>query len=331
MSHRGLGRGTEKRVLLVAVRSRERSYTIRAARRVARALPIRHTAPLVSNEELGRDIHAGVIEYASVADRASRMSIRARVLGWIDKLDLEPSKVATRLVREAELRSDTAMRGAVVMHLDLASRSAPTSSELVFTAATGRVLVAVHKELEGFPVGVALLLPCNDLPKGRRGLFVHQGASWETASLTVLYALATNPGALGAGRILVEAAKKELRSGQTLVAYAPLTGLRARIIQVVDDEAIRTAATAGLSDSERALLLSQLTDLLARNTLPDLLDEPAAGFLRSEARTFANSERYAVGRFHRHMGARLLGVDDGGDPSDCDAMWSRAYFEYAAG
>jgi hypothetical protein len=290
---------------------------------------IRHTARPVSNEDLGRDIHAGVVEYASVADRASRMSTRARVLGWIDKLKLEPKPLRTELVGERRLQEDQGLRGAVVMHLDLASRSAPTSSELLFTAATGRVAIAVHPDLPEFPVGVALLLPCEGLPKGRRSLFSDQGTSWDVASVCALYALATNPGGLGAGRSLLEVCRRETRRDQRFVAYAPLTGLRARIIQLVDDPDAWQEGTGALSGAERDELARQLADLLARTTLPDLLDEPALSFLAAEARTFADSPSYSVGRFHRHMGATLVGIDDGGDPSDCDAMWSRAYFEYA--
>ena len=72
----------------------------------------------------------------------------------------------------------------------------------------------------------------------------------------------------------------------------------------------------------------QLTDLLARDTVPDFIDEPAAQFLKSEARAFAETKAYRVGEFHRHLGAKVIGIDDGGDPSESDSLWARAYLEY---
>ena len=213
------------------------------------------------------------------------------------------------------------------MHLDFASRSALTSSELIFTAATGRVLVAEHPDLPGFPVGITLLLPSAKLPVGRRDLFAGGARGWSGETYAVQYALATNPGGLGAGRALITAAKSEAGSA-TLLAYAPLTGLRARVIQVVDDAETWREVAATMSDEQSKVLLRQLTDLLARDTLPDLVDEPAATFLSQEARAFAKTVHYRVGEFHRHMGATLVGVDDGGDSSESDSMWARAYLQY---
>lgn len=289
-----------------------------------------HVSPYsaaVRNDEVGRAIVEGATEYASFSDRASRMTVRARILGLIDKLALEAKPLTVRRVTEDELRSDTATRGALVLHLDFASRSALTSSELIFTAATGRVLVAEHPDLPGFPVGITLLLPSAGLPVGRRDLFGSKGQGWGASNYAIQYALATNPGGLGAGRALITAAKAEAGNAK-LVAYAPLTGLRARIIQVVDHEETWKGVAATMSEEQAKVLLRQLTDLLARDTLPDLVDEPAASFLSAEARAFSESTRYRVGEFHRHMGASLVGNDEGGDPSESDSMWARAYLEY---
>ncbi len=269
----------------------------------------------------------GATEYASFADRGSRMTVRARILGLIDKLALEAKPLLVRRVTEEELGRDTTIRGAIILHLDFASRSALTSSELIFTAATGRVLVAEHPDLSGFPVGITLLLPSAKLPNGRRDLFASGARGWGAETYAVQYALATNPGGLGAGRALITAAKAEAAASK-LVAYAPLTGLRARIIQVVDDEATWKSVAAKLSDADAKVLGRQLTDLLARDTLPDFLDEPAATFLRSEAEAFSKTRNYRVGEFHRHMGASLVGIDNGGDSSESDSMWARAYLEY---
>jgi hypothetical protein len=255
------------------------------------------------------------------------MTVRARILGLIDKLALEPKPLTVRQVTEEELRGNVATRGALVLHLDFASRSALTSSELIFTAATGRVLVAEHPDLPGFPVGITLLLPSAGLPVGRRDLFASKGQGWGASAYAIQYALATNPGGLGAGRALIEAAKAEA-AGAKLVAYAPLTGLRARIIDVVDNAETWKKVVASKSEEEAKVLMRQLTDLLARDTLPDLVDEPAASFLSAEARAFSEDAKYRVGEFHRHMGAKLVGIDEGGDQSESDSMWARAYLEY---
>lgn len=276
---------------------------------------------------MGSEINAGVAEYAALADRTSRLTMRARILGLIDKLDLASKPVRVRTVSDNEIRDNVGLRGALILHLDLSSRSAITASELMFTASTGRVLVAEHPDVQGFPVGLTLLLPTEALPSGRRELFSRASQGWGASPFVSQYALATNPGGLGAGRALQEAAKTEAGAA-TLVSYAPLTGLRARIIQVVDDPETWKSVASGLGESDASALQQQLTDLLAHESLPDLLDEPALSFLQAEARSFAASPAYRVGEFHRHMGATLAGVDDGGDPSESDSMWARAYLQY---
>lgn len=278
----------------------------------------------VGNDEVGKAICAGAAEYAS-SDPATRVGIRARIVKLIDSLGLKPQPLRIRTISGIELQSSQ-LRGSLIMHLDLASRSPQVSSELFYTAAAGRILVAEHDDIEGFPVGVCLLLPMAQPPVGRGSLFNNDNA-WGNAPMVVAYGLATNPGGLGAGRALCEAAAKEA-GGAQLLAYAPLTGLRARIIQVVDDAEVWAAASSSLSEGQATLLKSQLTDLLGRDTVPESLEEPAVTFLQGEAREFATSERYRVGQFHKHMGGRLAGVDDASDPSESDSMWARAYFEY---
>ncbi len=277
--------------------------------------------------KVGSEIIAGVVEYAALADRASRLTLRARVLRLIDKLELKTKPVAIRAVSEQELRDDPALRGALILHLDLASRSAITTSELIFTASSGRVLVAEHPDLPGFPMGLALLLPSTKLPVGRRDLFTQVSKGWGASPYVIQYAIATNPGGLGAARALLQASQSRLQNSK-LVAYAPLTGLRARIIEIVDDPEAWSRVANEYSDVDASSLQRQLTDLLAQETLPDFLDEPAKGLLTSEALAFAGQAAYRVGEFHRHMGAHLIGIDDGGDPSESDSMWARAYFQY---
>lgn len=285
-----------------------------------------YSAP-VTVDEVGSDIIAGVAEYATLADRTSRLTMRARILKLIDRLHLDPKPLHVRTVPDQELRDDVGTRGALILHLDLSSRSAITSSELIFTASTGRVLVAEHPDLPGFPVGLTLLLPSPQLPSSRRDLFTLASKGWGASPYVIQYAIATNPGRLGAGRALQEAAQQAAGTGK-LVAYAPLTGLRARIIQVVDDPDAWAAVASGFSESDASSLQRQLTDLLAHDSLPDFLDEPASSFLKAEARAFAAQPVYRVGEFHRHMGASLLGINDGGDPSESDSMWARAYLQY---
>tara|TARA_R110002096_G_scaffold143328_4_gene299244 strand:- start:11414 stop:12178 length:765 start_codon:yes stop_codon:yes gene_type:complete len=254
--------------------------------------------------------------------------MRARILKLIDRLKLDPKPLHVREVHEEELRDNVGIRGALILHLDLSSRSAITSSELIFTASTGRVLVAEHPDLPGFPVGLTLLLPSAKLPTGRRDLFMQAGKGWGASPYVIQYAIATNPGSLGAGRALQNAAKAATDASSTLVAYAPLTGLRARIIQIVDDPATWSVVASGFTESDASSLQRQLTDLLAHDSLPDFLDEPALSFLKAEARAFAEQPGYRVGEFHRHMGAKLVGIDNGGDPSESDSMWARVYLQY---
>lgn len=273
------------------------------------------------------DMRAEAAEYAAVADASSRASLRARVLNLMDALSLERGAVRVRPVSEAELRGDAVLRGSVLMHHDLVSRSPLTSFEVAFTATRGTVLVAEHPGLPGFPIGVALALPAVARPAHRRELFDDGGPIFERAELVVLYALATNPPRLGAGAALVRAVKQEGRRSSRaprLTAFTPLTGLRARVIRAVDDP----SALEGREDAER--LREQLSDLLALSLLPPHVPEPARSWLAAEARQFAEDPAFKVGAFHRHMNATLGDVADLADEVDSDAMWARAHFDYPA-
>jgi hypothetical protein len=271
------------------------------------------------------DMRGEAAEYAAVGDASSRASLRARVLVLMDALDLAPGQIRVRSVTEAELRGDAVLRGAVLMHHDLVSRAPLTSFEVTFTATRGSLLVAEHPGLPGFPVGVALGLPASAPPRHRRELFDDAAPIIERADVVVLYALATNPARLGAGAALVKAARNQSRrSGRSprLIAFSPLTGLRARVIRAVDHE----AALGERPDA--ALLREQLSDLLALSLLPPHVPEPARAWLAAEAETFSTDPSYKVGGFHRHLGATLIGVCELADEVDSDAMWARALFEY---
>jgi hypothetical protein len=271
------------------------------------------------------DMRAEAAEYAAIGDGASRTSLRARVLALMDALELPPAPIRVRAVAESEARGDAVLRGAVLMHHDLVSRSPLTSFEVAFTATRGSLLVAEHPDLVGFPVGVALALPAAARPRHRRDLFDDDGPIFERAERVVLYALATNPPRLGAGAALVKAARLEGRRSNRLAqltAFSPLTGLRARVIRLVDDP-------AGLEAHPDATALhEQLSALLALSLLPPHVPEPARSWLAAEAAAFAADPAYKVGGFHRHLDATLVEVADFADEVDSDAMWARANFDY---
>ena len=290
--------------------------------------------PLARND-VGRQIRAAAAEYATIADPTSRTSVRARVLQMIDQLGLEQGVITTRPVSAEILQSNATLRGAIVLHLDLVFRSSVTASEVMFTSARGFVRIAEHESLAGFPVGVLLALPGQTLVRSRRELFSEDGPALADAPMLFVYALATSPPRLGAGAALLRSASDACAglSRPELIAFSPLTGLRARLIRLVDDPAAweEMAAASGAGGVDTELLRTELLDLLARSTMPDFMPEPARSWLAAEARVFAASKDYTVGNFHRARGAKLTGVADGGDPKDSDAMWARAYFDYGHG
>jgi hypothetical protein len=271
------------------------------------------------------ELRAEAAEYAAVADPASRMSVRARVLALIERLALAPAGLRICALDEASLRANAALRGAIVLHHDLVSRAPLTAFEVVYTATRGVVLIAEHPAAPGFPIGVALALPATRHPSHRRELFDDGGPLFERADLIVMHGLATNPARLGAGIALVRATRGEGRRSSRsprLTAFTPLTGLRARVIRAVDDP------TALGARPDAAELRDQLADLLAVPLLPAHVPEPARGWLAAEARRFADDPAYRTGGFHRHNGATLVGVADLADEVDSDAMWARAHFDY---
>lgn len=281
----------------------------------------------VRNVELEREIVAGTMSYANLVDRSSRVTARARILSLMEQLTLQSKALVLRRVSEAELSSNTALRGAMMLHLDLSSRVAPSAEELAYTASLGRIYIAEHPDLEGFPVGLTLLLPASNLPSGRQSLFSDTAKPWDESEFVVQYGLSTNPGGIGAGRALVELCKKEAGK-KRLIAYTPLVGLRARIIQVVDHSQVWEESSRNVCTEDRDLLREQLAELLAWEHLPTQLADPAGQFLKSEALKFAEGASFRLGDFHRHLGARLVGVDFGGDFQESDSMWTRAYLEY---
>jgi hypothetical protein len=271
------------------------------------------------------EIRAEASEYSAIGDSSNRASQRARVLTLLDGLALKPAALTVRAVGEAELRGDAVLRGAVLMHHDLVSRSPLTSFEVAYTATRGTVLVADLETLPGFPVGVALALPATSLPDHRRDLFDDAGPMFERAERVVIYGLATNPPRLGAGAALIRAARIECRArarSPRLTAFSPLTGLRARVIGAVEDP------TALTGHDDVALLREQLSGLLSLAILPPHVPEPARSWLAAEARAFAVLPSYRVGGFHRHLGAELAGVADLADEVDSDSMWARVHFDY---
>jgi len=269
-----------------------------------------------------------------MVDQASRTSLRAHLLFLLDQIELTRGlEVLTRRVGADELRADVALRGAVVIHLDLMFRSSVVADEAVQTADRGVLRVAYHPELSGFPVGVFLAQPTAGIVTTRAELFDRNGPRWGETELVMPYALATSPPRLGAGaRLLRDFLNdcRELEPTPRAVAFSPLTGMRARVIRIVDQgwtetqQAIADAAPA----LDASVLREQLLDLLAAGRLPEEIPEPAATWLEVENAEFAKSSEYSVGNFHRSMGAVLTGLAERADPDDSDSMWARAYFDY---
>jgi hypothetical protein len=290
----------------------------------------------VSSDSVAAEIRAGAAAYANLTDQASRTSQRAKVLHCIDELGLSrPEELITRRVSVDELRTTPMMLGGIVIHLDLVFRSSVSATEVVFTAGAGIVRVAEHPRLTGFPIGVVLAQPTARLVQRRAELFDPEGPAPGESDLIMPYALAASPPRLGAGvgllrAVLEDVAALDGHAGRStrVVTFSPLTGMRARLIRLVDEGAAWARAMKQHPGVDGDLLRGQLFDLLANQRLPESMPEPARSWLVAESRRFAESTDYAVGNFHRQMGAHLVGLTDGADPDDSDAMWARAYFDY---
>jgi hypothetical protein len=282
--------------------------------------------------ELGEEIRHGAADYAGLVDQATRTSVRARVLHLMDSLELERDEaITTRRVSGDEVRFSRALRGAIVIHLDLVFRSSVSADEVLDTARRGIVRIAEHPRLPEVPVGVVLAAPTRRLAQQRAELFDPDGPALGASDVVMPYALAASPGRLGAGTKLLRAIVADchaLSRAPRVVTLSPLTGMRARVIRMVDDAQVWTRLRADQPDVDCEMLRDQLLDLLGRGLAPEVLGEPSRSWLSSEARSFAEDDTYAVGNFHRGMGASLVGVCDSADARDSDAMWARAYFDY---
>ncbi len=283
-------------------------------------------------DDVARRMRSGAVAYATLTDQASRTMMRAEVLHLLHKLELGgPGKPATRPVESAELAASAQLRGAILMHLDLVFRASVSSEEIAFTAEHGILRVAEHTALEGFPIGVVLAQPTARLVRHRRELFDEAGPQLGASPLVMPYALAASPPRLGAGASLLRAVVADsaaLASPARVVTFSPLTGMRARVIRMVDDGVAWAASASAHQGFDLAAARTQLLDLLEISTLPGELPEPARTWLAVEARAFAESNSYAVGNFHRRMGAALAGLTEAADREDSDSMWARAYFDY---
>ncbi len=277
-------------------------------------------------------IEAIVGGYAAVLEPELRASARAQLLALIEKLGLAKCtriRLASERIDAGRFRSDGHLRGAISAHLDLAFRSSLNPGELLATVTRGVCRVTWHPDLPSFPIGVALALPAARLPRSRAQLFADESVTQAGAPLMVVFALATNPARLGAGAHLVrhllgDCAQSSPRS--RLVAFSPLTGLRARMIAMASDFDFWNEGRCGVDDCE--LLLRQVQAALDHNESSRPLPEPLRSWLGEHARQFAQSNDYVVGRFHRSQGATLIGVAHGADPRDSDGMWARGLFEY---
>jgi hypothetical protein len=276
-------------------------------------------------------VRDGADGYAELLDQGSRTSARARVLNLLDELRLpRTDDLRVRRVSAGQFARDAVVRGAIVMHLDLMFRSSVSAPEVAFTAEHGVVLVAEHPDLHRFPAAVVLGAPAERLLERRDELFALPKNDFRKSDVIMPYALAASPRGLGAGRrLLTELVRQcgEAERPPRITTFSPLTGMRAHIIRCVDEP---TAWARVLSNTEvdGKQLRSQLLDLLGLDRLPDSVPEPARSWLQRESMTFAASDAYQVGNFHRGMGATLAGVLEQADPADSDALWWRAWFDY---
>lgn len=251
-------------------------------------------------------------EYCFLVSDTSRASARAELLRLGDSSILaRPHRITTRRVMAWQLRHHHRLLGAIRMQLELGFRATFDRERIMDAAEHGIVRIAVHPQLDGFPLGAALALPAHALGIAAQPL-IPNGAM-------IVFALACHPSGLGAGRALIDDLRHdcaELSSCPRLVTFSPLTGLRTRVIGAADDPATPPDVAAGLAS------------LLRARRYP-VVSAPVAQWLRRAANAFASSPDYAAGRFHRATGARLRGVAAHSDSGDCDAVWMRAIFTYA--
>jgi hypothetical protein len=275
-------------------------------------------------------IRAVAADYASVADPSLRASVRARLLGLIEKLQLERAPLEIERIETARFQSDPVLRGGIRAHLDLAFRASSDPDELMAVATRGICRVAWHPDLESLPIAVALALPAERIPRDRAELFADDTTGLG-APLVVLFALATNPPRLGAAAALLGSLMDdcaELAPMPRLLAFTPLTGLRAELIRLVDDDEAWSARLAEHPDLDSETLRQQVRTALAADALTEPLPEPMRSWLAAAASRYAESPGFAAGQFHRSRGAENIGVCEGADPNDPDAMWVRVLFDY---
>lgn len=280
--------------------------------------------------QLGEKIRALATDYASVSGPALRASVRAQLLGMIDKLELAAAPLRVERVDMASFQNSAALRGAIRAHVDLAFRSPIDPGELMAVVTRGICRVAWHPALDVFPVGVALALPSRQIIRARGDLFADDSTTLG-APILVLFALATNPPRLGAAAALLEALSDDcaqLDPVPRLLAFTPLTGLRAELIALVDDDAGWQAQLEDRPDIDADQLRQQIRDALAVDALTGSLEEPLRSWLVDVASDYADSDSYTAGEFHRARGAELIGVCESADPGDPDAMWMRALFDF---
>jgi hypothetical protein len=281
----------------------------------------------VNELELRAAILEGAARYAVLLDQPSRTTQRARLLHLLERMRLtRGAPILTRRVGAAELRADPMLRGAAVVHLDLMFRSSVTADEVLFTANRGIVRLAFHSQLPDIPVGVVLAQPCARLVRQRHELFDVHGPRLGESDVVMPYAVAASPGRYGVGRALIRACISdcaELASPPRIVTFSTLTGMRARVMGMVDG-----VAPFDPRAEAPEVLREQLLALLSVGELPAELPHPARGWLLAENRAYAAGATYKVGNFHRAMGASLVGLAERADPGDSDALWARAYFDY---
>ena len=261
-------------------------------------------------EGIKAEIREGLCSYSKLTDMPSRMSLGVRLLSAFQKLELAPGGLVCSNFSGEDLFGNEKVMGGLQYHFDLASRTTVSDEEMRAASRYGFVQVAEHRDLPGVPVGAALAVPTIGAI-GRRSELAGRAVPLEQADTLLVFALATHPARLGAAAALMRA-MSTLSGDKALVAFSPLTGLRAQMILLADKS----------PDDE------ELAGMLQASTMPGQATDHFADLLRKQSQRFARCKNYAIGNFHRHMGAKLVAVGVGADPKNCDAMWTRANFKY---
>jgi hypothetical protein len=270
--------------------------------------------------------------YPALIDQGSRTSARVRVLHELERLAfVRPPGFHVRRVDAAGYQDDPAVRGALQVHVDLMFRSSLSAAEIAYTARHGLIYVAHHPAVPWLPIAVAMAAVGECLVERRDQLFALRPTARDGVTHVMPFAVAANPGRIGAGRAVLRGLLADCAAWSPpprVTTFSPLTGLRALVMGCVHDARALRQTLVAEPEIDRERLRDQLDAVLETPCHPAAIAEPARRWLARRAELFAGSDGYAVGAFHRAMGAALSGVVERGDGTDADALWWRAWFDY---